>query len=258
VDIAGWLSRMTDADKVALIDRLDTQALLGDDVFVVQVSGGWAKVTIPGQPSPLDRRGYPVWIPVRQLSGSPPPTSSRTVRVVAPHAYLRSAHDTVQVSFGTALPLLGAIGAVDLVGVPGGSTMTIDALWVTENHLPATGASVVATARQFVGLPYLWGGTSGYGFDCSGLVHLVFMAHGIVLPRDSDPQSRFGVPVARSNLQPGDLVFFSSRGVAYHVAIYAGAGMVIDSPSPGYAVRTIALTSMPNVGDYSGARRVLQ
>lgn len=257
-DIKAWLARMSASDKVGLIDRLDTQALLGEEVQVLAISGGWANVSIPGQPSPLDQRGYPVWMPVNQLTAVPPPASMRSLRVITPQATLRSADSTIEVSFGTELPLLRTIGAMDVVGVPGGGSMYIDALKVTSDPLPPTGASLVATARLFLGLPYLWGGTSGYGFDCSGFVHLVYRAHGIVVPRDADPQSKVGMAVSRASLQPGDLIFFASGGVAYHVAVYAGSGMIIDSPSPGFAVRTVRLDSLPILGDYAGARRVLQ
>jgi peptidoglycan/xylan/chitin deacetylase (PgdA/CDA1 family) len=95
------------------------------------------------------------------------------------------------------------------------------------------------------------------GVDCSGLVHLLFKSNGVALPRDADPQSKVGVAVARTNLQPGDLVFFSSGGVAYHVAIYSGAGRVIDSPSPGYGVEEVPLNTMRIIADYSGARRLV-
>jgi len=255
--VRAWVDGMTAADKLGLIDRLDTQALLGDEVLVLEIAGNWAKVAIPGQATPLDARGYPVWMPVRQLTPLAPPDSDQSVTVTAPHAYLRSPAGDIEVSFGTTLPLIGMEGSSYVVGLPGGAVMTIDAGAATAEELAPTAASIVTTARSFVGLPYLWGGTSGFGFDCSGLVHLIYRAHGVALPRDSDPQSKVGVAVARSALQPGDLIFFSSQEKAYHVAIYAGSGMVIDSPSPGYPVEEVSLASMPNVSDYSGARRVI-
>jgi gamma-D-glutamyl-L-lysine dipeptidyl-peptidase len=239
-----WLAGMTAADKVGLIDRLDTQALLGEEVLVLQLQGGWAQVAVMDQATPLDTRGYPAWMPVRQLTATAPPRSNQSVTVIAPTAFLTNASSSLEVSFGTTLPVLGQDSTAYQVGLPGGAVMTV-------------AASIIATARSFVGLPYLWGGTSGFGFDCSGLVHQVYKAHGVLLPRDADPQSKVGVAVSRSNLEPGDLVFFSSGGVAYHVVIYAGGGLVIESPSPGYPVDEVPLASMAVIGDYSGARRVI-
>ena len=256
VRIRAWLNGMSSADEVGLIDRLDTQALLGDRVLVLQLSGSWARVAIPDQSTPLDAHGYPVWIPTRQLIAQPPPNSGASVTVVAATAWLRSATTSLEVSFGTMLPSLEVHGSTDLVGVPGGASMTVDSKAVAISPLASDATAILDSARSFIGAPYLWGGTSGFGFDCSGLVHLVLKAHGVVVPRDSDPQSRAGAAVSRASLQPGDLVFFSSAGVAYHVAIYAGSGRVIDSPSPGYAVEEVALDSMPNIADFSGARRV--
>lgn len=258
VRIEAWIAGMTLAAQNGLIGRVDTQLLLGDSVKVLALQGQWAKVVVPAQKTPLDSRGYPVWIPLRQLTAIPPKNAIRSVIVVKPTTVLRSptGAKTLRVSFGTALPVLGEAAKTYDVAIPGG-LMVVDKSAVSLRALPQTGASIIATARSFLGLKYLWGGTSGFGYDCSGLVYSIFKAHGILLPRDSDPQSRVGQAVSRANLQPGDLVFFSSGGSAYHVAIYAGQGLVIDSPSPGYPAEQVPLSTFPIIGDYSGARRVL-
>jgi gamma-D-glutamyl-L-lysine dipeptidyl-peptidase len=121
---------------------------------------------------------------------------------------------------------------------------------------PPTGARIVAVARRFVGLAYLWGGTSAYGFDCSGFTYTVYRRFGIRLPRDADRQALHGTPVARSALRPGDLVFLAGpggRGHIHHVAIYTGAGQVIEAPSTGDVVKIVPLSSL--LGEYAGARR---
>jgi Predicted xylanase/chitin deacetylase len=258
VRIDAWMAAMTNSAKEGLIGRVDTQVLLGEPVLVLSVQGAWTKVVVPDQRTPLDSRGYPVWIPLRQLTAIPPVDADRSLMVVKPTAVVRSADrkKTLRLSFGTVLSVLGENSTTYQVWVSAAS-MIVDKTAVSLKELPQSGASVVATARLFLGLQYLWGGTSGFGYDCSGLVYAVFKAHGLVLPRDADPQSRVGRAVSRASLQAGDLVFFSSGGSAYHVAIYAGGGMVIESPSPGYPVEQVPLSAFPIVGDYSGARRLL-
>jgi gamma-D-glutamyl-L-lysine dipeptidyl-peptidase len=258
VQIEAWVAGVTRASQDGLIGRIDTQLLLWSSVKVLAVQGQWVHVVVPDQQTPLDSRGYPVWIPLGQLTAVPPPKTSLSAMVVKPTAVLRatSGSRTLRISFGTQLPVVGEVGKTYEVAVPGG-VMVVDAAVVSLRTLPQNGASIVANARYFLRLQYIWGGTSGFGYDCSGLVYSIFKAHGIVLPRDSDPQSQVGVAVSRANLQPGDLVFFSSGGVAYHVAIYAGQGLIIDSPSPGYPVEQVPLATFPVIRDYSGARRVL-
>jgi cell wall-associated NlpC family hydrolase len=109
---------------------------------------------------------------------------------------------------------------------------------------------VVATARSFAGLPYLWAGTSGFGLDCSGFTWLVYRAHGIVIPRDAAPQSHSGRAVAR--LRRGDLTFYAANGLVHHVAMYVGRGLMVHSPRTGVPVQVIPLWT-----DYVSARTEL-
>jgi cell wall-associated NlpC family hydrolase len=117
-----------------------------------------------------------------------------------------------------------------------------------------TGASVVADAEQYLGVPYQWGGTSpSTGFDCSGLVQHVYADLGISLPRTSQEQVSVGTPVdSIADAQPGDLVFFEpSASGPGHVGIYIGNGQMIDAPHTGTDVQIQA------VGQPSAIRRIL-
>ncbi len=92
---------------------------------------------------------------------------------------------------------------------------------------------ILATANSLIGTPYLWGGSTPAGFDCSGFVQYVFAKNGITLPRISKEQYTVGTPVEFSSLQPGDLVFFSlnNDGVVSHDGIYIGNNQFINSSS---------------------------
>lgn len=213
-----------------------TQALYGETVKVLAVRGSWAKVAVPDQPSPLDRRGYPGWLRLRQLK-SGPLTGTRYLVLTARRGEVRVGKRTLTVSYGTTLPLIRRSGDFAYVRTPDGTGKVAGGDWRTPPR--ATGASVVAGAKKFLGVRYLWGGTSAWGFDCSGLVWDVFRAHGVVVPRDTGPQSHSGRPVAPHLMRPGDLVFYGSP--AYHVAVFAGHGRMVESPDSTHRVRVVPL-----------------
>lgn len=97
-------------------------------------------------------------------------------------------------------------------------------------------AGVLSTAAQFIGTPYVWGGTTPAGFDCSGFTRAVLARHGVGLPRTADAQMRATRHVSAAEAAPGDLVFFTSGGRAYHTAIYAGDGRIYDASRSGGSV----------------------
>jgi cell wall-associated NlpC family hydrolase len=106
-------------------------------------------------------------------------------------------------------------------------------------------------ALRYLGVPYVWGGASPDGFDCSGLVMYVYAQLGISLPHFAAAQYGMGTPVARSDLQPGDLVFFDGLN---HVGIYIGDGQLVHAPQTGDVVK---ISSLSDFGDsYVGARRL--
>ena len=115
------------------------------------------------------------------------------------------------------------------------------------------GSQVVSIAMSYIGTPYVWGGASPGGFDCSGLVMYSFAQLGVQLPHSSYAQFNYGIPVSYSQLEPGDLVFFDSLG---HVGIYIGGGEYVDAPYTGAYVRVDSLTSGWALANYSGARRI--
>ena len=99
-----------------------------------------------------------------------------------------------------------------------------------------SGGSIASNAAKYLGVPYVYGGTSPSGFDCSGLIYYAAKEAGVSLPRTSQAQSTLGSYVAVSDLQAGDLVFWGGVGSAYHVGIYIGNGQYIHAPAPGQSV----------------------
>ena len=117
-------------------------------------------------------------------------------------------------------------------------------------------SQILSTAKEFLGVPYIWGGTTPAGFDCSGFTRYVFARQGITLPRVSVDQYGVGTSVAFNNLIPGDLVFFklTSGKIVSHVGIYIGNGKFISATSS----KGITISSFTPywAKAYVGAKRV--
>jgi cell wall-associated NlpC family hydrolase len=117
---------------------------------------------------------------------------------------------------------------------------------------PARYGGVVGIAMQYLGTPYVYGGASPSGFDCSGFVMYVFAQIGVSLPHNAAAQYGYGTPVDRSQLQPGDLVFFNGLG---HMGIYVGGGSFIHAPHTGDVVKISSMSGW-YASSYVGARRL--
>jgi cell wall-associated NlpC family hydrolase len=245
VDPGAWNRNLsTTASRTWLVGRVVTQALYGERVRVVGRRGEWAKVVVADQPTPLDSRGYPGWLPLRQLHlGSTFDPRGPYVVITTRTAKLHVGGRTITLGYGTRLPFVRRAGALAIVRTPEGRGTVAAA----RPGRPSA-ASIVAAARRFVGLRYLWGGTSAWGFDCSGLVWTLFRAEGIAVPRDADPQFRHGAAVATSKVRAGDLLFFGTPANVHHVAIYAGAGKMIEAPDSAHSVRVVPMRRAGLVG----------
>jgi cell wall-associated NlpC family hydrolase len=126
-------------------------------------------------------------------------------------------------------------------------------------YVPSRGAApmsdnaIIAYATNFLGTPYLWGGTSpSTGFDCSGFTRYVYAHFGIPLGRTTKDQIHDGTPVSKDQLQTGDLVFFGDNGVPHHMGIYIGNNTYIHSPQTGDVIKISAM----NRKDFITGRRV--
>ncbi len=175
-------------------------------------------------------------------------------------AELKRHHETVTGKLETARRLLSRLTAEERARVGQGSGDRAsrssagdrEPLSAPSAQAPnSRAAAAVAYAYQKLGSPYVWGATGPDAFDCSGLTQAAYRAAGVSLPRTTYAQIDAGRRVARSELAPGDLVFFYS-GIS-HVGIYVGKGQMIHAPNPSAPVRVAPVDQMP----FAGAARVV-
>jgi cell wall-associated NlpC family hydrolase len=268
VDEPTWLKRMTLSQRYGLYNRVVTQAIYGTALTVLDTQGTWTKVAVLNQPSQHHPLGYPGWVPTAQLTDKAPAAGAVPVIVAQPTAKVFSdaarTQPALTLSYGTVLAAAvapsSANGSLAVAGL-GGVTWYIDpAAVAVRAAAPAapTGEQLVAEARRFLRLAYLWGGNAGWGFDCSGLVQAAYARFGVTIPRDATPQFNFAsaTRVTRAELRKGDLVFFRTRaGTIHHVGMYVGSGRFIHSPRTGSRVQISALGAQPYAREFAGGRR---
>ncbi|MGI9951805.1 C40 family peptidase [Moorellaceae bacterium AZ2] len=242
--------------------ELVTQALLGDEVRVIShASGQWVRGRVPD--------GYVGWIKAAELIEDTIPGGRDLAVVAVPVAQLYrepagAAPVIGEAVLGTDLPLISQKPGWVEVWLPGRRTA-----WLPEENVeiwpqgkppgPRSGPDVVKVAEKLLGAPYLWGGVSIYGVDCSGLTYISYFLNGIKLPRDADQQFQVGQKVEKKDLRPGDLVFFNTEGsgpVPTHVGIYSGDGQFINARSR-QGVVVSRLEEPLFARGYLGARRYL-
>lgn len=270
--VAAWLRGMTFFQRSHLYQRLATQVRYGEEVEVLGTWGRLSHIRIPDQTGGRFPDGIIGWISSAQLAPEPTGWSS-TTKVATVTAKRASLQRTVSgrtrslaISYATTLPVAGVHPHRVVVAVPGSAgqgSLPRSAVSIHRLGTPAirpSGHEVVAQAKRFLGLPYLWAGMTAWGFDCSGLTSAVYSELGITLPRDAADQSLVGQAVRKAQLRPGDLVYFSHtsrRGDIHHVAIYAGRGRVLQSPYTGARVEIVKLKGSYLNREYWGASRPL-
>ncbi|WP_338754817.1 C40 family peptidase [Bacillus sp. FJAT-52991] len=272
VDMRKWTSSMTYEQQVQLSDdgMLETQALYGNKVTILERQGEWVKVAVDGQPTPRNDLGYPGWMPASQLTYSKKYAKKENqpfVLITAPTTYLFNTpsfnHKGIEISYNTRLPYLGETKQAYKVLKPDGHHAWVNKqdaqIYQSPSTIPTpTGKDLVETGKMFLGLHYLWAGMSGFGFDCSGFTFTIHQSHGITIPRDSSVQAKYGDPVPLDELKPGDLLFFAhdnGKGRVHHVAMYAGDGMMIHSPNSKKDVEIIPVNTKGYIEELANARR---
>jgi cell wall-associated NlpC family hydrolase len=254
-----------DADKDVV-----SQATLGQVVAVIETKDAFARIETPDH--------YPGWIRRAALAEYPDASAPRyaargpvvEVTSLMANVYrepdVTTARPKVQAPLATRLEVSGPgpsdrwipvrLPSGDAGYVQSGDVRPADA---AEPRARGDGTALVATARRFLGVPYLWGGMTAHGIDCSGLASRVYHANGIVIPRDADQQ--FEVPgavaVERGSLQAGDLLFFGPDAKRItHVGLYLGDGRFINATTyQTPVVREDRLDDPHWSSLYQGARR---
>jgi gamma-D-glutamyl-L-lysine dipeptidyl-peptidase len=238
-----------------------TQALYGEPITVIEQREGWLQVSLP------DQFNYKGWLRTSQVKASAFPIDLSKLKIVATPStpvYVMPQQGSAVI---TSLSLGARIESIPQRSKPGFTTVQLingqkgyirsSTLMDHGSSLQASGEDIQNTAIQLLGQPYLWGGMTTAGVDCSGFVHTVFKVNGIKLHRDADQQFfNDGIKVEESELKSGDLVFFETYAPGpSHVGIYIGNNKFIQAGSSG--VSYASLTSPYFADRFVGAKRIL-
>lgn len=226
--VANMYSRPTEEADVV------SQAICGTNVGIVEQQAGWTRIRTPDD--------YTGWVPDAALrAGQTYATGGKVAQVESLFANLYREPDVTRhqplltVPFETRLEVVAEPPNQDRwlqVRLPDDRPAWLQRGDVSLSPRNLSIAEVIALGKRFLGLPYTWGGTSSFGYDCSGFMQMLCRRRGVVIPRDAAPQAHWSgvVPVARDQLQPGDLLYFGrSADKITHTGMYIGNGQFLNA-----------------------------
>jgi hypothetical protein len=211
-----------------------SQAIYGATVSVLEKQDGWKRVRTAD--------AYTGWMPEGALRAGSYPGAGRVAEVGTLFAHIYREASVTRHQPLLTLPFEARLAVTSEPEDDGARWIEVRLAdgrsgWVQRGNvafqperldLPA----MLAFSKRFLGLPYTWGGTSSFGYDCSGFTQMLFRRRGIMLPRDAQPQAKWtgAVAVSRDRLQPGDLLYFgNSENQINHTGVYLGDGKFINA-----------------------------
>ena len=258
IAIPTWSADRTRPDRVVVVPVVDmyskpdanadvvSQAVLGSNIITLQKKGKWLKVETADQYTGWVRRNT-----VRE-SRQPYAESGESVQVTSLFA---NVYRETDVTTHAPLLTLPFEARVEVVSKPAGEERWIQVRlpdgrigWIQQGDVTFQPRNLsipesIELAKRFLGIPYLWGGRSSFGFDCSGFTQMLVRSRGILMPRDADLQAAWSgaEPIDRKDLQPGDLLFFGeSDKKITHTGMYIGDGRFIHDTTNTHPVVQIS------------------
>jgi SH3-like domain-containing protein len=229
-----------------------SQAIYGRPLALIEEKDGWARVRTDDD--------YTGWMPAssfRRLAAGEPAYASKG-RVAQVEALFANVYREPDVTRHAPLLVLPFEARLEIAAerderwlearLVDGETAWVQRGDITFDTAPMPVDALVAFSKRFLGLPYLWGGTSTFGYDCSGYVQMLMRRRGVIIPRDAQPQAGWKgfVPVETGDLQPGDLLYFGRDDKHItHTGMYIGGGQFINATTHDRPVVQICRLSDP-------------
>ncbi len=222
-----------------------SQAIYGTRIDILEEAAGWARVRTPDD--------YTGWMPETSFrrAGRREKLYASEGRVAQVGSLFANLYREPDVTKHQPVLTLPYESRLEVIAEPADNQRWIEvrlvygsSAWVQRGDVvfdpaPLSIPELIAFSKRFIGLPYLWGGTSTFGYDCSGFTQMLCRRRGVVIPRDAQPQAGWSgvVPVRREDLEPGDLLYFGkSDKKITHTGMYIGNGEFINATTNGVPI----------------------